>query len=76
MGNDNDCCFFLLFDGVPLEVRKRRDRRSPPSLSFGGLELVTGASPSGSVVVAASFPELSFFQSPLRSNIGKSIDVY
>lgn len=66
-GNDNDCCFFL-FEGVPLEVRNRRDRRSPPSLSLGGLPDVSGVgSASGSVVVAASLPELSFFQSPLRS---------
>lgn len=68
-------CFFLLLLGVLLEVRKRRDRRSPslaPPDSFGGLlaaiDSVVGAfGISGSVEGAPSLPELSFFHSPLRS---------
>lgn len=68
-------CFFLLL-GVLLDVRKRRDRRSPPpSLapeSFGGLLAAIWSAKgvfgmSGSVDGAPSLPELSFFHSPLRS---------
>lgn len=67
-------CFFL-FAGLPLEVRKRRDRRSPPPDSFvgsfGGLLAVicwrSLVKISDSAGTTPSLPELSFFHSPLRS---------
>lgn len=70
----SDCFCFLALFGVLLLVRNRRFFFSTAvgSFSFGGLPVFCGSddSASGSVLPAPpSFPELSFFQSPERSDI-------
>lgn len=79
-----DCFCFLALLGVLLLVRNKRFFFSTVvcSFSFGGLPVFCGSddNASGSVLPAPpSLPELSFFQSPERSNSNrneKNVTVY